>query len=100
MSSITDLDRGRMEELAELPHRDAETLSAGALVNRLVVTSGLLLHQLESLLRAGGLTAGSYNVLLVIDLRTGAAVDLSVWRMIPAVLGAGALLYALVWETQ
>jgi hypothetical protein len=40
------------------------------------------------------------NVLLVIDLRTGTAVDLSVWRMIPAVLGAGALLYALVWETQ
>ena len=40
------------------------------------------------------------NVLLVIDLRTGAAVDLSIWRMIPAVLGAGALLYALVWETQ
>lgn len=40
------------------------------------------------------------NVLLVVDLRTGAAVDLSIWRMIPAVLGAGALLYALVWETQ
>jgi hypothetical protein len=40
------------------------------------------------------------NVLLIIDLRTGSAVDLSVWRMIPAVLGAGALLYALVWETQ
>lgn len=40
------------------------------------------------------------NVLLVIDVRTGAAVDLSVWRMIPAVVGAGALLYALVWETQ
>ena len=40
------------------------------------------------------------NVLLVIDLRAGAAVDLSVWRMIPAVLGAGALLYALIWETQ
>ena len=40
------------------------------------------------------------NVLLVIDLGTGPAVDLSVWRMIPAVLGAGALLYALVWETQ
>lgn len=40
------------------------------------------------------------NVLLVIDLRTGAAVDLSIWRMIPAVLGAGALLYALVWETR
>lgn len=40
------------------------------------------------------------NVLLVIDLRTGPAVDLSIWRMIPAILGAGALLYALVWETQ
>ena len=40
------------------------------------------------------------NVLLVIDLRAGAAIDLSVWRLIPAVVGAGALLYALVWETQ
>lgn len=40
------------------------------------------------------------NVLLIIDLRVGTAVDLSTWRMIPAVLGAGALLYALVWETQ
>lgn len=40
------------------------------------------------------------NVLLIIDLRIGDAVDLSVWRVIPAVLGAGALLYALVWETQ
>ena len=40
------------------------------------------------------------NVLLVIDIRTGDAVDLSVWRMIPAIVGAGALLYALVWETQ
>jgi hypothetical protein len=40
------------------------------------------------------------NVLLIIDLRVGAAIDLSIWRMIPAVLGAGALLYALVWETQ
>jgi hypothetical protein len=40
------------------------------------------------------------NVLLVVDLRVGATIDLSVWRMIPAVLGAGALLYALVWETQ
>jgi hypothetical protein len=40
------------------------------------------------------------NVLLIIDLRAGTAVDLSVWRMIPAVLGAGALLYGLVWETR
>ncbi|HEX9986196.1 MAG TPA: DUF5985 family protein [Thermoanaerobaculia bacterium] len=40
------------------------------------------------------------NVLLVVDLRTGDAVDLSIWRIIPAVIGAGALLYALVWETR
>jgi hypothetical protein len=40
------------------------------------------------------------NILLVIDVRTGAAIDLSVWRIIPAVVGAGALLYGLVWETQ
>lgn len=40
------------------------------------------------------------NVLLVIDVRGGASIDLSVWRLIPAVVGAGALLYALIWETQ
>lgn len=40
------------------------------------------------------------NVLLVIDLRVGTAIDLSVWRIVPAVIGAGALLYALVWEAQ
>jgi hypothetical protein len=40
------------------------------------------------------------NVLLVVDLGTGAAIDLSVWRIVPAVIGAGALLYGLVWETQ
>ncbi len=40
------------------------------------------------------------NALLVIDLRMGTAIDLSVWRMIPAIIGAGALLYALVWEAQ
>ena len=40
------------------------------------------------------------NVLLVIDLRVAAEIDLSVWRMVPAVIGAGALLYSLVWEAQ
>lgn len=40
------------------------------------------------------------NVLLVIDLGARAEIDLSIWRLIPAVVGAGALLYALVWETQ
>jgi hypothetical protein len=40
------------------------------------------------------------NLLLVIDVRAGAALDLSVWRMVPAVFGGGALLYALIWETR
>jgi hypothetical protein len=40
------------------------------------------------------------NVLLVVDLGTGTAIDLSVWRIVPAVIGAGALLYGLVWETR
>ncbi len=40
------------------------------------------------------------NALLVIDLRMGTAIDLSVWRMVPAIIGAGALLYSLVWEAQ
>ncbi|HKO59281.1 MAG TPA: DUF5985 family protein [Thermoanaerobaculia bacterium] len=40
------------------------------------------------------------NVLLVIDVRAGAAMDLSLWRIVPAVIGAGALLYGLIWEAQ
>lgn len=40
------------------------------------------------------------NVLLVIDLGVVLALDLSVWRTVPAVLGAGALLYGLVWEAR
>jgi hypothetical protein len=40
------------------------------------------------------------NVLLVIDVRAGSTIDLSVWRLIPAVIGAGALLYGLVWEAE
>ena len=39
------------------------------------------------------------NILLLVDLRVMLAVDLSAWRLVPAVVGAGALLYALVWET-
>ncbi|HXI13746.1 MAG TPA: DUF5985 family protein [Thermoanaerobaculia bacterium] len=40
------------------------------------------------------------NVLLVIDLRVMHTVDLSTWRMIPAVMGAGALIYGLVWKAE
>lgn len=40
------------------------------------------------------------NLLLLIDLGVVPWVDLSLWRIVPAVIGAGALLYALVWEAR
>lgn len=38
------------------------------------------------------------NVLLVIDTQVITAVDLEIWRTIPAVIGVGLLVYGLVWE--
>lgn len=40
------------------------------------------------------------NVLLLVDLRMVPSIDLSLWRLLPAVVGAGALVYGLVWETR
>ena len=40
------------------------------------------------------------NVLLVIDVRTGPDMDLSVWRSLPALIGVAALLFGLVWESD
>lgn len=40
------------------------------------------------------------NVLLIIDVRVVPLTDLSTWRLVPAVLGIGALLYGLIWETR
>ena len=40
------------------------------------------------------------NVVLIVDLRVIPAVDLSVWRTLPAVLGAGALIYGVIWEIR
>ncbi len=40
------------------------------------------------------------NVLLVVDLRVVPEIDLSTWRLVPAVLGAAALIYGLVWESS
>ncbi|HYI12263.1 MAG TPA: DUF5985 family protein [Thermoanaerobaculia bacterium] len=40
-----------------------------------------------------------HNVLLIVDLRVP-AIDLSLWRMLPAVAGAALLLYGLIWETR
>ena len=40
------------------------------------------------------------NVLLFIDVRVVPAVDLSVWRSLPALVGVGFLIYGLVWKTR
>ena len=40
------------------------------------------------------------NVLLIVDLHVVPSIDLSTWRMLPAVIGASALLYSLVWEAR
>lgn len=40
------------------------------------------------------------NVLLIVDVRFVPAVDLSTWRMVPALAGAMLLLYGLIWETR
>jgi len=40
------------------------------------------------------------NVLLFIDRMTGPDLDLSLWRTVPALVGAALLLYALIWEVK
>ena len=40
------------------------------------------------------------NVLLVVDLRVVPQVDLALVRLVPALLGAMALVYGLVWDSE
>jgi hypothetical protein len=40
------------------------------------------------------------NILLLVDLRFVPDVDLSTWRMVPALAGVAVLLYGLIWETR
>jgi hypothetical protein len=40
------------------------------------------------------------NVALIIDVRLFPEIDLSTWRMVPALVGAALLLYGLIWETR
>lgn len=40
------------------------------------------------------------NAILVIDLLIVPDVDLATWRLVPAVIGFGLLLYGLIWESQ
>jgi uncharacterized protein DUF5985 len=42
-----------------------------------------------------------HNVVLFVDkVVVGPDVDLSAWRLVPAALGLGALVYGLVWESD
>lgn len=40
------------------------------------------------------------NVLLFVDLEVVPAVDLSIWRSIPILVGLALLIYGLVWEAR
>lgn len=40
------------------------------------------------------------NAILVIDLILVPDVDLSTWRLVPAVVGVALLIYGLVWESE
>ena len=40
------------------------------------------------------------NALLIIDLRVLPAVDLSIWRTLPALIGIALLVYGLVWDAE
>ena len=40
------------------------------------------------------------NVLLIVDVRLVPDIDLSTWRMLPALAGAALLLYSLIWESR
>lgn len=40
------------------------------------------------------------NAVLVADLMLVPDVDLSTWRLVPAVAGVGLLLYGLIWESE
>lgn len=40
------------------------------------------------------------NALLVVDLIIVPDIDLSTWRLAPAVLGVALLLYGLIWESE
>lgn len=39
------------------------------------------------------------NLLLIVDLRMLPDLDFNIWRTVPAVLGALALVYGLIWES-
>lgn len=43
---------------------------------------------------------GANNLLLIIDVRVVPTIDLSAWRLLPAVIGVGALIFGLIWETR
>lgn len=63
---------------------------------------GYLRSRARLLLWSGLCFAGlaANNVILLVDKRVVPAVDLSLWRSLPALAGVAVLLYGLVWETR
>jgi hypothetical protein len=39
------------------------------------------------------------NLLLIVDMRVMPDIDFHIWRTVPAVIGALALVYGLIWES-
>ncbi|HEU0053703.1 MAG TPA: DUF5985 family protein [Longimicrobium sp.] len=63
---------------------------------------GYARNRVRLLLWAGLCFAGLAlnNILLFVDMRVVADVDLSVWRSLPALAGLALLMYGLVWESR
>jgi hypothetical protein len=63
---------------------------------------GFAASRVRLLLWSGLCFAGLFlnNLLLIVDVRLVAEMDLSVWRSLPALLGVAVLLYGLVWESR
>jgi hypothetical protein len=63
---------------------------------------GYLRSRARLLLWSGLCFAGlaANNVILLVDKRVVPAIDLSLWRSLPALAGVAILLYGLVWETR
>jgi hypothetical protein len=40
------------------------------------------------------------NIVLIVDVRVVPEIDLSSWRLVPALAGVALLLYGLIWETR
>jgi hypothetical protein len=72
-----------------------------SLIVAVLLARGYLRTRTRLLFWAAVCFAGFFvnNALLLVDVAVPME-DLSVWRTVPALIGVGALLYGLVWETS